>query len=82
MTRASKVEITKVEVETEMISAEEPLLCASSVESTFQSLAVAFGETLKPLKRSATRQQREVAWTGRMRHFHSRIQARQVSVVV
>ncbi|CAM9115468.1 unnamed protein product [Laminaria digitata] len=50
---------------------------AASVERTFQALAAAFGETLMPLDRSATRQEREVVWTGRTRHFHGRIQAQQ-----
>lgn len=54
---------------------------AASVEETFQSLAVAFGETLKPLRRGATRQETEAVWTGRMRHFHALIQAQQVKVV-
>lgn len=51
---------------------------AASVERTFQSLAVAFGETLVPLDRGATHRDREVVWTARMRHFHARIQAQQV----
>ena len=55
---------------------------AASVERTFQALAAAFGETLMPLDRGATRQEREAVWTGRTRHFHGRIQAQQVCVHV
>ncbi|CAM9939561.1 unnamed protein product, partial [Ectocarpus sp. 13 AM-2016] len=54
-----------------------PLQGAASVERTFQSLAAAFGETLVPVDRSATREEREAVWTGRVRHFHARIQAQQ-----
>ncbi|CAM9816122.1 unnamed protein product, partial [Ectocarpus sp. 12 AP-2014] len=54
-----------------------PLQGAASVERTFQSLAAAFGETLVPVDRGATREEREAAWTGRVRHFHARIQAQQ-----
>lgn len=50
----------------------------ASVERTFQSLAVMFGETMAPLRRGASRQEREAVWTGRMRHFHARIQEQQV----
>lgn len=53
---------------------------AASVERTFQALAAAFGETLIPLDRGATRQEMEAVWTGRTRHFHGRIQAQQVCV--
>lgn len=48
------------------------------MERTFHSLAVAFGETLVPLDRSATREERERVWTARMRHFNARIQAQRV----
>ncbi|CAB1096075.1 unnamed protein product [Ectocarpus sp. CCAP 1310/34] len=54
-----------------------PLQGAASVERTFQSLAAAFGETLVPVDRAATREEREAVWTGRVRHFHARIQAQQ-----
>ncbi|CAM9501831.1 unnamed protein product, partial [Ectocarpus sp. 8 AP-2014] len=54
-----------------------PLQGAASVERTFQSLAAAFGETLVPVDRGATREKREAVWTGSVRHFHARIQAQQ-----
>ncbi|CAM9732253.1 unnamed protein product, partial [Scytosiphon promiscuus] len=53
---------------------------ALMVERTFVSLAAAFGETVVPLGRGASRQEREAVWTGRVRHFHARIQEQQAAL--
>lgn len=52
----------------------------ASLERTFLSLASAFGETIEPLDRGASLQEREATWRGRIALFETLMRQQQVSL--